>query len=94
MTPARKKRIDRLNVKVFKKYEISNSGEMRHICTECGQRCSIDGSVSRRGHELMCKRCFYKKEFENQEFSQMYFDYNTHSTCNICGQDFVFDWGE
>lgn len=53
MTPESKKRIDRYNAKVFKEYGTDNAGEMRHICTECGCICSIDNSISRRGHELM-----------------------------------------
>ena len=96
MTPESKKRIDRYHAKVFKEYGTDNSGEKRHLCTECGCRCSIDGSVSRRGHELICNRCFDKKEAENPEFFHLYFSAYPHYFCNICGEDFNkwVEWGE
>lgn len=96
MTPESKKRIDRYNAKVFKEYGTDNAGEMRHICTECGCRCSIDNSISRRGHELMCRKCECEKTAVNPAFFSEYFFLSTHPVCNICGADFDkwAEWGD
>jgi hypothetical protein len=96
MTPESKKRIDRYNAKVFKKYGTDNAGEMRHICTECGERCSIDNSISRRGHELICKKCECEKTTVNSEFFAEYFSPKTHPACTICEANFDkwAEWGE
>lgn len=96
MTPERKKRIDRYNAKVFKEYGTDNAGEMRHICTECGCICSIDNSISRRGHELMCRKCECEKTAVNPAFFSEYFSPKTHPVCTICGADFDkwAEWGE
>lgn len=95
MTPESKKRIDRYNAKVFKKYGTDNAGEMRHLCTECGCRCNIDNSISRRGHELMCRWCECKKTSEDFQFFGNYFNSATHNVCEICGADlFKDEWGE
>lgn len=54
--------IEQHNVETFKKYGISYpSGENRHICVKCKEPVSIDGSMSMRGHRLICNRCVYKE---------------------------------
>lgn len=68
-----KEAIEKHNVEVFEKYGTDNSGEYRHICTECGEKICIDGSVSRRGHKLMCMTCFHLKCWDDPEFSARYF---------------------
>lgn len=48
------------NVRVFEHYETLYSNEVRHICTLCGKKVSIDDSISSRGHRLICIQCVYK----------------------------------
>ena len=65
--------IEKHNVETFEKYGTDNSGEYRHICTVCGEKTCIDGSVSRQGYYLMCNVCFQKKCWEEPDFSTRYF---------------------
>lgn len=65
--------IEKHNVETFKKYGIRNPGKFRYICTECGRDISINGSISRQGHKLMCMTCFHLKCWDDPEFSARYF---------------------
>ena len=53
--------IEKHNVETFEKYGIGYpSGENRHICTQCRKPVSIDGSMSSKGHKLICNGCVYR----------------------------------
>lgn len=47
------------NIELFKKYDISNSGDPRHTCVLCGRKVNIECSVSVQGHKLICIGCVY-----------------------------------
>lgn len=68
-----KEAIEKHNVETFEKYGTDNSRECRHICTECGVRVSIDGSASKRGHNLLCMKCFRKKLEEIENFMKEFY---------------------
>ena len=51
------RKIDRENVKIFRKRGTDNSGKLRYKCVICGHKTSIDGSYSSRGHRLVCAYC-------------------------------------
>ena len=70
-----KESIEKHNVETFEKYGTDNSGEERHICTECGTKVCIDGSASNRGHNLMCMKCFHKKCDENENFMKEFYNW-------------------
>ena len=65
--------IEKHNVEVFEKYGTDNSGEERHICTECGRKVCIDGSASNRGHNLLCNACFHRHCRENDNFMKEFY---------------------
>lgn len=48
------------NVRVFGKYDISDSGQLRHTCVLCGKKVNINDSISSKGHRLICIQCAYK----------------------------------
>lgn len=48
------------NIELFKKYDISNSGDPRHTCVLCGRKVNLECSVSNEGHKLICVQCVYK----------------------------------
>lgn len=53
--------IEKHNIEVFKEKGTSYpSGELRHICTQCKRPVSIDGSMSKKGHKLICNTCVYR----------------------------------
>lgn len=58
--PEINKEVDKENIKIFRKYGINGSNEIRHICVLCGKKVNIEGSVSIRGHRLICIQCVYK----------------------------------
>lgn len=49
--------IDRENVKIFNKFKMRNSMDDMYRCVICGERASIDNSVSDLGHRLMHTWC-------------------------------------
>ena len=52
--------VDKENIKIFRQYDINCSDQLRHNCVLCGERVSIEGSVSSQGHKLICIQCVYK----------------------------------
>ena len=52
--------VDKENIKIFRQYDINCSDQLMHTCVLCGERVSIEGSVSSRGHKLICISCVYK----------------------------------
>lgn len=48
------------NIEIFKKYGISNSGDLRHTCVLCGKKVNLECSVSNEGHKLICVQCVHK----------------------------------
>lgn len=51
---------DKENVRVFRQYGTSYTDELRHTCVLCGKKVNIEGSISSRGHRLICTQCVYK----------------------------------
>lgn len=43
------------NVKLYEKYGLNSS--IDYTCTICGRQVTVDGSISYKGHDLMCCRC-------------------------------------
>lgn len=48
------------NIKIFKRYNLTNSAELRHTCVLCGKKTSINDSFSNSGAKLICWHCAYK----------------------------------
>jgi len=53
-------KINQENIKIFKRYNITISGESIYKCCLCGRKISIDGSTSNEGDRLICMGCAYK----------------------------------
>lgn len=58
--PEINKEVDKENIKIFRRYGIKGSNEIRHTCVLCGKKVNIEGSVSTHGHRLICIQCVYK----------------------------------
>lgn len=52
--------VNKENVRAFRRYDISYSDQLRHTCVLCGKKVNIQGSVSSKGHRLICVQCVYK----------------------------------
>jgi muramoyltetrapeptide carboxypeptidase LdcA involved in peptidoglycan recycling len=52
--------VNKENIKIFRQYGITYSGELRHTCVLCGKKVNIEGSVSSYGHRLICTQCVHK----------------------------------
>ena len=52
--------VNKENVRSFRRYDISYSDQLRHTCVLCGKKVNIQGSVSSKGHRLICVQCVYK----------------------------------
>lgn len=48
------------NIEIFSNYETMDSSELRHKCVLCGKDVDIDGSISSKGHRLICINCVYR----------------------------------
>ena len=46
------------NTWLFKKYKLKRAEDYIYTCTKCGCKCSIDGSYSDQGNNLMCRFCY------------------------------------
>ena len=51
---------DKENIKIFGQYGTDCSDQLRHACVLCGKKVTINGSISSRGHRLICMQCAYK----------------------------------
>ena len=51
--------IEAHNVAVFKEFGHGTSNIARYRCTKCEQSISIERSMSRAGHNLICNNCIY-----------------------------------
>lgn len=54
------KDFDHINCMVYREHGLTNSDEMRHVCTICRTLTCIDDSYSRHGHKLICSSCAHK----------------------------------
>lgn len=47
------------NIELYKKYGCTKrTEEYIYTCTKCGCKCSIDGSYSDQGNNLVCRFCY------------------------------------
>lgn len=54
-------KVNKENIKLFKKYGISNSEENIYTCVCCGRKTCITDSSSIQGAYLVCCQCAYNK---------------------------------
>lgn len=50
-------KMEKQNVKLFSKYGTNRNNEYMYHCVLCKKTCSIDTSMSNRGHRLICNSC-------------------------------------
>ena len=62
------KEVNKENIELFKKFEISNDTDNIYTCVCCGKKTCINNSCSLEGAYLVCNRCVYDK-----------FDYSWHN---------------
>ena len=53
-------KVNKENIKLFKRYGISNRDNI-YTCVCCGKKTCIDDSASIEGAYLVCRRCAYDK---------------------------------
>lgn len=58
--PEINKDVDKENIKIFNQTGIRDSDQLRYVCILCNKKVNIDGSVSSRGHKLICIQCVHK----------------------------------
>ena len=54
-------KVNKENIKLFKRYGISKDEERIYTCVCCGKKTSISSSCSVQGAYLVCTRCVYDK---------------------------------
>lgn len=59
MSETTAEQIEQHNIETYEKYGTDKPSVKRHICTQCRNHVSIDGSMSKRGHRLICNSCVY-----------------------------------
>ena len=54
------------NIELYRKYGcMKRTEEYIYTCTKCGCKCSIDGSYSDQGNNLMCRFCYESEANRN-----------------------------
>ena len=54
-------KVNKENVKLFKKYGLINDEDNIYTCVCCGKKTCISSSTSIEGAYLVCNRCVYDK---------------------------------
>lgn len=54
-------KVNKENIKLFKKYGISNMDENIYTCVCCGRKTCLDNSGSIKGAYLVCGECAWDK---------------------------------
>lgn len=55
------KKVNKENIELFKKFEVSNEEDNIYTCVCCGKKTCINNSTSIEGAYLVCNRCVYYK---------------------------------
>lgn len=62
----RKEETDRKNIELYMKYGCTKrTKEYIYTCTKCGCKCSVEGSYSVRGNNLVCRFCYESEGIRN-----------------------------
>ena len=55
------KKVNKENIELFKKFEVSNEEDNIYTCVCCGKKTCINNSTSIEGAYLVCNNCVYNK---------------------------------
>lgn len=60
-------KINKENIKYFKRYVIHDSEVFRYKCVLCEKEVCVSNSASNQGDRLICMNCYYEK-FDRRTF--------------------------